>query len=168
MQCYTIRDISLAASEVERLFTTYFTSYHQYIPFLHEGLTASVCHEATEMLFWTIISVAAREHQPMPGFLARLAPYFNESIGNTIIGGVMTISDVQALLLLSLYPPYNVRLCRDTSMTLGSLAVSGALHLGLHCESPEEGFTNDKTQFVCIDPAEKARTWLACLSIAQK
>lgn len=165
---FVVRNVKLTFETASRLYTKYFEGYHGHLPFLEPSRSMEECYQRSEVLFWAIMSVAAREQQPVEDFLPQLALYFNESLGTTIMGGVMSLGHVQALLLVSLWPPSNVMLWSDRSMTWASIAVTGALYLGLHLPALEEEYVNHIAYTFDVDKNERARLWIACISVAQK
>lgn len=167
-ESYSIRDIQLDAGEAASLFVKFFDKYHVTIPFIDPLLDAARCHQQSEFLFWSIISVASREQQGQKDFLSRLSPYFAESLGVIVFSVTLSLRQVQALLLLSLWPPTNSRFWGDRSMTLANIAMSSAMYLGLHNPYYEQEYTNMAVDLSEEERAERVRTWIACLTVVQK
>lgn len=167
-ETYSVRDIQLDAGEAASLFVKFFEKYHVTIPFIDPLLDCVRCHQQSEFLFWAIISVASREQQPQKDFLSRLSPYFAELLGEIVLGGTLSLRQVQALLLLSLWPPTNDRFWGDRSMTLANISMSSAMYLGIHNPYYEHEYTNTAVKLSEGERAERVRTWIACVAIAQK
>lgn len=124
-------------------------------------------YESSDLLFWTIISIAARTSPPEKDFLARLSPFLTTAVGGTLLGGPIRLPKIQALLLLSLWPAYNVTWWSDRSYVLSSYAVTAATYLGLHSPFFEYEYSDNDSETMDQERAERTRTWIGCLIVAQ-
>lgn len=123
-------------------------------------------HKSSELLFWTIISVAARTSQPEKDFLAKLSPFLTTAVGRTLLGGSIRLPTIQALLLLSLWPAYNVNWWTDRSYVLSSFAVTAGTYLGLQSPFFEHEYTDEDNDQWDEVRAERTRTWASCLIVS--
>ena len=125
-----------------------------------------IYHESSELLFWTIISIAARTSQPEKDFLARLSPFLTTAVGRTLLGSSIRLSTIQALLLLSLWPAYNVNWWTDRSYALSNFAVTAGTYLGLQSPFFEHEYTDEDRDLREGERAERTRTWVCCLIVS--
>ena len=128
-------------------------------------------HKTSKFLFWAIISVASREEHDAEKRLCDLAPFFESYIGRLVIGGRgnnVQLYDVQALVVLSLWPWLNVYWWTDRSWTLANLAMSMGILIGLHHMHSETEYSHVVPLTSSEIRAERLRTWCACVAVVQK
>lgn len=152
--------------------TRFFAKYHPYVPFLDPDRTLLSHHEASEFLFWAIVSVAARDQHDALHLLDAVTPFFCTTIGRLLVGGgkgdSIRLGDVQALALLSLWPWQNVHWWTDRSWNLGNLALSSAIQIGLHQPFLETEYSLACGPITDALRSERVRTFCACIAIAHK
>jgi hypothetical protein len=95
-------------------------------------------------VIWTVISIAARKSPLEKDFLARPSPFLTTAVGGTLLGPPLRLLKIQALLLLSMWPAYNVTWWTDRSYVLSSYAVSAATYLELHSPFFEHEYRDKK------------------------
>ena len=79
----------------------------------------------------------------------------------------MSLPHVQALLLLTCWPLPNLHLWTDNSLILSNIALTSAIHLGLHRPGREEEYSQNPPFLSTATQTERTRTWLACLALSQ-
>jgi hypothetical protein len=84
----------------------------------------------------------------------------------------LSLYSVQALLLLTAYPATTMRLWTDSSMSFNNLAMTAALHMGLHRPNHTTDFyRRDKTlpsmPYKDTERTDRMATWAACNIVAQ-
>ena len=138
------------------------------MPFLEPSRSTEEYYEASNLLFWCIIAVAARQYRADYELLTRVAPILSELLWTVIASNPMALAHIQALLLISCWPLPNVRLWTDNSYILNNIALSSAMHLGLHRPGHEEEYTRNRTIPIKAVMQERTRTWVACVVLSQR
>ncbi|OJJ47394.1 hypothetical protein ASPZODRAFT_96414 [Penicilliopsis zonata CBS 506.65] len=133
---YTIGEVTLSSGRVQRLFSVFWQRYHPVLPFLDESRPAAEYHGESELLFWFIISVAAR-HSSDRSLLARLMPLVSERLWTTVAASAPSRGLTQTLVLSSCWPLPDFRLSNDKSVIHANLALTCLSHLGLHASQED-------------------------------
>lgn len=188
---YTTGSVSLRAGQVDKLFSMYvscvlssllffeetvserrniknpfdrfFKEYHPVLPFLDEHRSSLEYYRASQLLFWSIVAVAARHFQEDLSILTKLVPVIREQLILAVASGVPSVPLIQSLLLHSCWPMPNYRFFSDPSLLNANIALTFATQLGLHMPHHEQEYTKEYTNSTRERRLELTRTWIACL-----
>ena len=119
----------------------FFERYHHFLPFLEPVRTPHEYYESSPLLFWSIVAVAARQYRADETLLTRLSPALTDLLWTVIASSNMSTAHVQALLLLSYWQLPNFHLWTDRSLILTNIALTSAMHLGMHRPGREDEYT---------------------------
>ena len=166
----SLGSVSIALAEVERLFATYFERYHPMLPILDSSKTSTEYYEASTPLFWTIISVALRSYKQDSDLLTNLTPvlctHLWTDVGsankNQVGKSASDVTEIQSMLLLATWPLPNIRLWSDRSLIMSNMALTSAMHIGLHRPSFEFEYARHPTDLNDKAVRERSAVWVAC------
>jgi transcriptional regulatory protein LEU3 len=159
--------VRLSHSEVNELFTEYFQLYHPFLPFLDQVRTPDEYHSQDhKLLFWAIISVAARRYGGRPGLLKDLAKPLTDLIWDSI-RNQPNHHVVKALCLLCTWPIPAERTVTDPTFILCGAMMQVAMQIGLHQPTHAQDFTRTKVRLRQEDINDRLRTWAVCNTVAQ-
>ena len=164
---YCLGDISVDHAQVKILFETFFGKYHHFLPFLDPSRTAKDYYERSDVLFWTIIAVASRQHRSDTQLATKLYTRLHEMLWAAIASPSIHLATIQAIVLICNWPMTAVRISTDVSTSLIDIACSIAKQLGLHRPGCERDFDFTGTVFTENDLSERICTWVACAVTAQ-
>ncbi|GAB7353369.1 hypothetical protein MBLNU459_g3850t1 [Dothideomycetes sp. NU459] len=148
---YTLEPVTISESQAQSLFSIYFHDYHRFLPFLEPQKGLDAYYSSSSVLFWAIVAVAARQYRADADLLSRLTPVMNNLLWCVLASEHITIAHIQALTLCSFWPLPTVMLSTDKSMILNNIAITSAMHLGVHklgreAEYAYEGMNTEFTQ----------------------
>jgi transcriptional regulatory protein LEU3 len=159
--------VRLCPAEVNELFTEYFQLYHPFLPFLDQVRTPDEYHSQDhKLLFWAIISVAARRYNTRPGLLKDLAKPLTDLIWDSI-RNQPNHHVVKALCLLCTWPIPAERTVTDPTFILCGAMMQVAMQIGLHQPTHAQDFTRTKVRLRQEDINDRLRTWAVCNTVAQ-
>ena len=158
--------VSLTCGQVNEHFKNYFARCHQYLPFKMTTRSADAIYTRCELLFWVIITTSASWK-----LRSQLALSVQTMLTNIIYTFPRLVEQVQALLIMSMWPFPVPSVMEDVSHYYCCLATQMALHLGLHRpnqthlhEHGLEGRENTRA----VGEEVKTTTWLSCFIVNQK
>jgi transcriptional regulatory protein LEU3 len=159
--------VRLTHSEVNELFTEYFQLYHPFLPFLDQVRSPDEYHSQDhKLLFWAIISVAARRYGGRPGLLKDLAKPLTDLIWDSI-RNQPNHHVVKALCLLCTWPIPAERTVTDPTFILCGAMMQTAMQIGLHQPTHAQDFARTKVRLRQEDINDRLRTWAVCNIVAQ-
>ncbi|KAF2263048.1 hypothetical protein CC78DRAFT_554239 [Lojkania enalia] len=164
---HSLGEVRLAPAQVIELFTEFFHSYHPFLPFLDPTRSPDdVCSKDSKLLFWAIISVAARHYEPDVGLLNRLKEPLTNLIWQTI---KMQPNHhvVKALCLLCTWPLPARTTVTDPTFMLCGVMMQIAMQIGLHQPTHPQDFSRTKVRLRQEDIHDRLRTWAVCNIVAQ-
>lgn len=146
----------------------FFEHYHHFLPFLEPSRTPHEYYDSSPLLFWSIVAVAARQYRADVTLLTRLSPVLTDLLWTVIASSNMSTAHVQALLLLSYWQLPNIHLWTDRSLILTNIALTSAMHLGMHRPGREDEYTKVAIDMRGAGLLERTRTWVACVCLSQR
>ncbi|KAH8895568.1 hypothetical protein GQ53DRAFT_715281 [Thozetella sp. PMI_491] len=159
--------VDLSADEIDEIFFMYFRHYHPCLPFLTPTLSPHECYEQSELLFWSIVSVASRRHQSRPTLLTCLAQAVTDLLWSTLRRIPYSLQVVQSLVLLCTWPfPTSSSTADPTYMFVGVMVQTGT-QMGLHRARNAQDFNKVPLRLEGSEYDEWVRTWQACSIVAQ-
>lgn len=151
---------------------SFFQNHHPFLPFLDPLRSADTYHDTSPLLFWTIITVASRNWSADKTLVATLYRVVQKMAWASVAEPPLCLPDIQALLLLCLWPSTNMHVWSDISVSFSTLAMNSCMHIGLHRPDHFQEFTKPPkplapAPFSEEERVERGRTWAACNIVAQ-
>jgi hypothetical protein len=125
-------------------------------------------YDASPLLFWTVVAIAARHYEPNPTLLQSLVAPLNRLLWSTIAGVPQTHYVVKALCLLCVWPLPVTSTSTDPTLMLAGLMMQIARQIGLHRPSHAQDFSKFKIELREEELRDRVKTWAACNVIAQR
>jgi hypothetical protein len=147
----------------------YFKRFHHFLPILVPTHSPTHYHELSPFLFFAILSVASRAYSPDPALRNSLSKAINKLAWENVSEQPLSLYNIQALLIISLWPSTTVRLWSDVSMAFVSIAMTAALHIGLHRPEFSKEYAR-RPKFSTFSEevkGERMITWAGCNVVAQ-
>ncbi|KAL9124939.1 MAG: hypothetical protein Q9217_005786 [Psora testacea] len=161
-------DVALSQDQVHELFQIFFAFYHPFLPILDHQRPPDDFYEASPLLFWVIISVAARRYFTIPTLLASLAGPLSKLLWEQVAEVPQTYIFVKALCVLCTWPLPISSTSSDPTFMLSGLNLHVAMQIGLHRPSHAQDFTKFKVEFMEDELRDRVRTWASCNAVAQR
>lgn len=138
-------------------------SFHQHyldhVPFIDIENSAESIHRTSEVLFWALVLVSARNHVLYSQQFSHLRTPFHRLLSEHVVRTIRCPYTIQALLLLCTWPMPVASQNDDPSWNYCSLAVSAVQQIGIH----EPSHVEEKR------PAHSVaylKSWLGCFVIS--
>ncbi|KAL5350574.1 hypothetical protein ACLOAV_004143 [Pseudogymnoascus australis] len=166
-----IEGVEVNPVQIDSLFRLYFARFHPFLPLLDPARSPDQYYEISPLLFWAIITVAARRHRDHPRLLETLAGPVSNLLWKTVqvsAAELMNLWPVQAYIILCTWPLPSNRVWTDPSFLLSNIAVTSAIQIGLHRpEHPRDFLARPSRQYADFvvtedETSERMRTWAAC------
>ncbi|KFY65259.1 hypothetical protein V496_02717 [Pseudogymnoascus sp. VKM F-4515 (FW-2607)] len=166
-----IEGVEVGSSQIDSLFRLYFARFHPFLPLLDPARSPDQYYEISPLLFWAIITIAARRHRDYPRLLETLAGPVSNLLWKTVqvsAAELMNLWPVQAYIILCTWPLPSNRVWTDPSFLLSNIAVTSAIQIGLHRpEHPRDFLARPSRQYADFvvtedETSERMRTWAAC------
>lgn len=165
MKLISLGVVILAPDRVHELFQEYFQHYHGWLPFLDSHQTPEQYLKESRLLFWTVISVAARKSDPAT--YEKLTTPLSNLLWDQIRKVPQDHHVVKALCLLCTWPLPTSKTSTDQTFMLCGLMMQIALQIGLHQPTHPEDFSRYRLQLHKEDINDRIRTWAVCNIVAQ-
>lgn len=110
----------------------YYARYHQQLPVLDEQTEPTAIIDASPLLFWTICFTASRNLLPQQRYFPILCKKITGLLSNLMIVRHDSVYTMQALLILTMWPPPVRRQSDDMRWTYSGMTLQMALHAGCH------------------------------------
>lgn len=146
----------------------FFTYYHPFLPFLDPKQTRDEYYNTSPLLFWTIISVAARRYRSDPSLLNSLAGPVTRLVWSALADIPQSYHVVKALCLLCSWPFPTSSTSTDPTFMLCGMMLQVAMQLGLHRPSHSQDFSKFRVELIEEELRDKVRTWAICNIVAQR
>uniref|UniRef100_L2G9U7 Binuclear zinc transcription factor n=1 Tax=Colletotrichum fructicola (strain Nara gc5) TaxID=1213859 RepID=L2G9U7_COLFN len=121
----------LSSEDIDFYFDTYFEHFHPYFPIVRSQ-DPDKLYKLSPILFWTIIAVSSRRYAKDPGLFQFLVENLPKEVWNAVSNPPISISTINALLVLCTWPLPTIRFLNDPSASYVAIAQNAALLLGLH------------------------------------
>jgi hypothetical protein len=161
-----IESTALGKEQIDTLFQIYFQHFHQFLPILDPLETPDEYYNSSPVLFWVLISVAARRFTEDQILISSLAQAVPKLVWERIAEHPIPFPALQALLVLCMWPFPLTHMWGDASVSLSNISLVAAFHMGLHRPDHMQEFSrNPRTKNPLIpastDPLERRKTWAA-------
>lgn len=122
----------------------------------------------SELLFWSVISVAARRLKSQPTLLPKLARSVTDLLWRTLRAVPYSVSVVQGLAILCTWPFPTSSSTKDPTFMLTGLMLQIGTQMGLHRDLDAQDFTKEPLSLSASEHAEWRNTWESCNIVAQR
>ncbi|KAL8786673.1 MAG: hypothetical protein Q9195_008109 [Heterodermia aff. obscurata] len=153
---------------VKGLRGSFFTFYHPFLPFLEPNKSPDQYYAASPLLFWVIISVAARRYDPDPSLFTSLAGPVSRLLWVTLESVPQSYFVVKALCIVCTWPTPISSTSADPTFMLSGMMMQIAKQIGLHRPSHAQDFTKFKVELREEELKDRVRTWATCNAVAQR
>jgi hypothetical protein len=146
----------------------YFSHYHPALPVLRTPPSADAVHEASPLLFWTIILTAAR-HDPSDISLFQLisAP-LRTLLWSTVASPPYNLPSLQAMCMLCAWPFSASSMTQDITYMIGGVLKTAALQAGLHQPDVYAHFSRTRYSLNPDELREAARVWCCIYIVVER
>ncbi|KAL8392620.1 hypothetical protein RB595_002713 [Gaeumannomyces hyphopodioides] len=163
----SLEDVQLTEDAEAQLFDEFFRCYHPLLPFLSPQQTAEQYYQQNSLLYWTIVSVAARRYQPDPTLLGNISRPLTRLLWNTIGEVPGNYCAVKALCLLCTWPLPTSTSSADPTHILCGVMMKVATGIGLHRPMHINDFSRVPIQLNKEQLHDRVTTWAVCNIVAQ-
>ncbi|KAL8663458.1 MAG: hypothetical protein Q9202_003875 [Teloschistes flavicans] len=165
---WRLEGITLSQDQVDELFHRFFTLFHPFVPLLEPTTTPAAYHKGHALLFWVVISVAARHYPPDPNLLPSLSSPISKLLWATLADVPQNYIVVKALCILCTWPLPISQTSHDPTFMLAGTMMQVAMQIGLHRPSHAQDFARFKVEFREEELKDRVKTWVACNIISQR
>ena len=134
---------------------------------LDPSLSPDNYYSLSPVLFWAIISVAARRYEDEPGLMASLSTPVSTLVWSSIPMLPNSIGLIQAILLLCNWPFPTSVFSTDPSFILISCAKSAAMQMGVHRPENVQDYSRIKRRLSPKEVTEAVKAWSAIYITSQ-
>ena len=158
-QIYCLGTFQLLEQQVRDLLLVYARFQHKHLPILDTQRKYQQLYQETPFLFWTLLTVAIRGSKVATEMLDSIMPQYNGYLGQVMIQSPLSLSSIQCLLLICMWPFPVQHQRNDPSWNLCNIALGAMSNL----EIPNP--TQQNTKAGEDSEAARRRTWLACFQV---
>lgn len=162
-----IENVGLTEDQVNGLFGQFWAFYHQYLPFLDPMQTPDQYYQQHPLLFWSIVSVAARRYTLDPGLLNALTGPLTRLLWTTVGEVPSNHFVVKALCLLCVWPLPTSTTTTDPTHILSGVMMKTATGIGLHRPNHTQDFSRVSVDLNKEQLHDRVTTWAVCNIVAQ-
>ncbi|KAL7803908.1 hypothetical protein V8C43DRAFT_266360 [Trichoderma afarasin] len=156
---YELGGVHFGPLVINELLEHFYINYFHHVPFITSGKSADWLHQESELLFWTLLLISARNHPTHSQQFTRLKAAFHELLSEYLIKSIRSIYTVQSLLLLCAWPMPVMTQSDDPSWNYCNLAVSAVQQIGIRESLPTVGD-------ISPDSLVYFKTWIGCFVIS--
>ena len=166
---HDLEGIQLTDENISHLFNEFFAFYHPFLPFLNPQQPPEQYHSQHPLLFWSIISVAARRYTPpnAPGLIQNLSAPLNRFLWTTIGEVPSNYYVVKAMCLLCAWPLPTSTTTSDPTHILCGVMMKTATGIGLHRPNHIQDFSRVSVELNREQLADRVTAWAVCNLVAQ-
>lgn len=146
---------------------SFFTFYHPFLPLLDPEKSADDYYNLSPLLFWTIITVAARRYPAELTLLTSLSGPLSKLIWSTLADVPQSYHVVKALCVLCTWPLPVSSTSSEPTFMLSGIMMQVAMQIGLHRPSYAQDFTKFRVELREEELKDRVKTWAACNVVAQ-
>lgn len=162
-----LEKVTLSAEQIKELFGQYFEHYHPFLPVLDPAKPPDDFFHCSELLFWTVISVAARRYEGDPTLLTGIATPLTNLVWSTVADVTQNYHVVKALCLICTWPLPTKTSSKDPTFMFQGLMMQIALQTGLHRPSHVQEYSRIKLDLRDEDVIDRLKTWASCNIVSQ-
>lgn len=167
IRTYNLDNVMLAPDRVEELFSEYFAHYHDFLPLLDPEKTPDAYQQDSKLLFWVIISIAARRFEADTQLIKNIGLPLSRLLWTTVSEVPQNYHVVKALCLLCTWPLPTSRTSTDPTFMLCGLMMRIAMQIGLHRPAHAKDFSRLPVHLREDDIKDRLKTWTVCNIVTQ-
>ncbi|KAI5467427.1 hypothetical protein BGZ63DRAFT_346690 [Mariannaea sp. PMI_226] len=166
---HELENVQLTEDNVTNLFNEFFAFYHPFLPCLNPQQTPDQYFQLHPLLFWSIISVAARRFSPqnVPNLLSNLSGPLTRFLWSTIGEVPSNYHVVKAMCLLCTWPLPTSTTSSDPTHILCGVMMKTATGIGLHRPNHTQDFSRVSVELNKEQLSDRVTTWAVCNIVAQ-
>jgi hypothetical protein len=164
---HQLEDVGLTQDTVNRLFNEFFAFYHPFLPFLTPTQAPEQYFTQSPLLFWSIISVAARRTNTVENLLTSLSGPLSRLLWTTVGGVPGSHHVIKALCLLCTWPLPTSTTATDPTHILSGVMMKAATGIGLHRPSHAQDFSRISVELNKDELHDRVTTWAVCNIVSQ-
>jgi hypothetical protein len=164
---HELESVRLTEDGVAQLFHEFFAFYHPFLPFLNPQQTPDLYYQQHPLLFWAIVSVAARRYAPDPTLLTTLSRPLTSLLWSTIGEVPSNYYIVKAMCLLCTWPLPTSTTTADPTHILCGVMMKTATGIGLHRPNHIQDFSRVSVDLNNEQLHDRVTTWAVCNIVAQ-
>ena len=162
-----LEKVILNADQIRDLFALYFGDYHPFLPILDPAKSPYYFYHCSELLFWSIVAVAARRYEDDTTLLTGIAKPLTSLIWTTVADVTQNYHVVKALCLMCTWPLPTKTSSKDPTFMYSGLMMQIALQTGLHRPSHVQEYSRVKLDLREEDIVDRLKTWAGCNIVSQ-
>ncbi|SLM39609.1 c6 transcription factor [Lasallia pustulata] len=163
-----LENVVLIHDRVQELFRHFFTFYYPFLPLLEPDKSPDYYYDASPLLFWTVVAVAARRYHVDANLLNSLIAPMSRLLWATISDVPQSYHVVKALCILCTWPLPISSTSSDPTFMLSGLMMQIAMQIGLHRPSHAQDFTKFRVELREEELKDRVKTWATCNVVAQR
>ncbi len=164
---HELEEVRLTEETEAQLFHEFWVFYHPFLPFLNRDAPPELFYSHHPLLYWTIISVAARRYSPDSTLLNSLSGPLSRLLWTTIGDVPSSHYVVQALCLLCTWPLPTSTTSSDPTHILCGVMMKTATGIGLHRPNHSSDFSRVPVELDNEQLHDRVVTWAVCNIVAQ-
>ena len=122
----------------------------------------------SETLFWVIVTTGARKYQNDPTLLSTLETPAARLAQHSLLNPDQAIANIQAAVILCLWPLPMETLCGDPSHAIAGAAMQLAIQIGLPYYASRQDFVRTAVQYSPDEKGFRDRLWVYCTIVFQR
>ncbi|KAF7902509.1 hypothetical protein EAF00_002412 [Botryotinia globosa] len=162
-----IENVGLTQDAIDHLFADFFQFYHPYLPFLSTQQTPDQYYQQEPLLFWVIVTIAARRYTVDPELLSNLRQPVTKMMWSKIADVPNNYHFVKALILLCTWPMPVASTAADITHILCGVMMKAATGIGLHRPNNTQDFSRVSVDLNREQLHDRVVTWAVCNIVAQ-
>lgn len=164
---HELENVRLTEDSVNQLFHEFFAYYHPFLPFLSPTQSPDQYFQQHSLLFWSIISVAARRYSADTHLLTSISGPLTRLLWSTIGDVPSSYFVVKALCLLCTWPLPTSTTSADPTHILCGVMMKVATGIGLHRPNHSQDFSRVSVDLNKEQLHDRVQTWAVCNIVAQ-
>ncbi|UPK99401.1 hypothetical protein LCI18_010336 [Fusarium solani-melongenae] len=166
---HELENVQLTEENVNNLFNEFFAFYHPFLPFLNPQQAPDLYYQQHPLLFWSIVSVAARRFSPVnvPNLLNNLSGPLTRFLWSTIGEVPSNYYVVKGMCLLCTWPLPTSTTSSDPTHILCGVMMKTATGIGLHRPNHIQDFSRVSVELNKEQLSDRVTTWAVCNIVAQ-
>ena len=162
-----LEKVILSAEQIDDLFSQYFEHYHPLLPILDPSKSPDYFFNCSELLFWTIIAIAARRYEGDSTLLTGIGTPLTNLVWSTVADVTQNYHVVKALGLICSWPLPTKTSSKDPTFMYAGLMMQIALQTGLHRPSHVQEYSRVRLDLREEDVIDRLKTWAGCNIVSQ-
>lgn len=163
----SLEGVGLSEDAINALFNEFWRFYHPFLPFLDPQEPPEQYYQYSPLLFWVIVSIAARRYTVDPGLLTSLTSPLSRLLWLTVGDVPNSYHVVKALCLICSWPLPTSTTSTDPTHILCGVMMKTATGIGLHRPKHTQDFSRVSVELNREQVHDRVKTWAVCNIVAQ-